>query len=147
MFVMTTKEFEQWVHDGIIGPLAKAENIPAAALAQARQAIAFAAKDPQIWRIPKDAVAAVAHGTLRGLMLLDQNLTDVAVPLMRNLLEAAQDCALDPAETIGGALEGIAQIAALLPVETQNDIRERIDEAFMDTGAAFIDLLHQASTR
>ena len=140
---MTPGELEKWVQEGVAGRQATDS---AAAGVQARQAITHAAKDPGLWGDPQAAVAAVCRGTMRGLVLLGQDPAAAVVPLLKAVSEAAQDCHLDPAEALGGALAGIAAVAAVLSAEQQNAMRVNIDDAFTDMGAAFASLCHEAAS-
>ena len=140
---MTPAEFEKWVQEGVAG---RPDTDSAAAGAQARQAITHASKDPALWADPKSAVAAVCRGTMRGIVLLGHDPVAVVVPLLLAVGEAAQDCHLDPAEALGGAMAGIAAVAAVLPAEQQHAMCVAIDDSFTDMGAAFASLCREAAS-
>ncbi len=89
---------------------------------------------------PRLTVTAVCRGVMGGLLLIEKDLPEAAVLILRELSPIAHETHLDPAELMTWGMEGIAQVAALAAPEVQWRIQERIEESYLGAGPVFREL-------
>ncbi len=134
---MAEYDFEKLSREIIVSRLGPVENTPAASAEIARKIIVAAVLSTKERQDPRLTVAAVCRGIIDGLLLLNKDLAQPAVALLKLMHEIANEVPLDPADLMTWAMEGIAAAAATSGAQAQQAIQASIDETFMGAGEVF----------
>lgn len=139
---MTTEELEKAVRETVVSSLKTSAAAPAAAADLASRAIRDALTGGMS---AENAFIGAVQGALSGLLLLEQNLPESSVLLLKAVNEAAQQSNVDPMEAMTWSLTAMARVAVLGAEEVKYAIRTRLDQSFTDCGSLFIDLCQKAA--
>lgn len=130
--------FGQLTKEMIVNRLRDASNAPEAAAEIAKKTIIAGVKSTQAaGQSPKETVKEICYGAMSGLLLIEKNLPQAAVFILRDMAEISNELRLDPSELMTWAMGGIAKIAAVVPREASYDIRAKIDEEYQGVGEVF----------
>lgn len=142
MSPMTSAELEKAVRETIVSSLKTSGTAPAAAADLAGRAI----HDALAGGMPAEkAFMGAVQGALSGLLLLEQDLAEASVLLLKAVNEAAQQANIEPLEAMTWSLTAMAQVAVLGAEEVKYAIRTRLDQSFTDCGSLFMDLCQKAA--
>ncbi len=119
-------------------------NAPADAAEAARKMVVAAVASTRERQDPRHTVSGVCRGIMAGMALLDKDLPATAVALLGRMAAVAQETALDPAECMTWAMEGIAPVAKTASGGTGDAVRAAIEENFMGAGEVFDRLLAES---
>ena len=93
-----------------------------------------------------EIVREVCHGAMKGMLMADLDISKGAVVLIGSMAEVAQEIHVDPAELLTWSLEGVARLAAGIPLEKINEVGQTIDAKFMGTAEIFRDMCRKYSS-
>lgn len=143
-----TSEVEKLAHSRIIsGGLDAAERAPEAAAEIATKIAAEAVQSAKSSDEKRMTVRRICRGVMSGMLLLNKNLPDTAICLLKASAVMSQDLNLDPMDVMTWCLEGIADITPVAPPEARGAIAGRIEENFMGAGQIFGDFCDQARAK
>ena len=140
-------DFGKLTKEMVASRLQEVQNAPSVAADIVKATIVAGVKGTAAWgQDPRQTVAGICEGAMRGLLLIDKDLPAAAGEILARLAGAAQEAALDPQELMTWALEGMARVAPVVPRETVWRMREAIDRRFMGVGEVFDKLCKGATT-
>ncbi len=93
---------------------------------------------------PRLTVSAVCRGVMGGLFMKEKDFAPPCVEILKAMAALSHKIQIDPADMMTWAMEGLAAIAILAPLETRSQIQSAIDENFMGAGAVFNELCEKA---
>ncbi len=86
---------------------------------------------------PQVSVQQICRGAVAGLLLIDKDLPKSAVCMLDKMAEASQEIQLAPEDLMTWAMEGIASMANVIPLDVQGRIRDAINDKYMGAGEVF----------
>ncbi|MBI3549983.1 MAG: hypothetical protein HY078_13175 [Elusimicrobia bacterium] len=122
----------------ITGNLKGAANAPLAASEIARKTIVSGITSTKAaGQNPKETLEEICYGAMSGIMLIESDLPQTAVLILKSMNEVAHELHMDPSELMTWAMGGIARISAVTPLQTSFRIREAIEEEYQGAGEVF----------
>lgn len=133
--------FGQLTKEMIMSRLKEASNASEAAAEIAKKTIVAGVQATRTaGQNPKETVEEICYGAMSGLLLIEKDLPQSAILILRNLAEISNELNAEPSELMTWAMGGIAKISAVISRDILYDIRCRIEEEYQGTGEVFAKL-------
>lgn len=130
-------DFEKLAREIVVSRLGSLAKAPEAAAEIAKKIIVAGVRSTKVRQDPRLTVSLVCRGVLSGMLVLDKDLGETAVRVLREIPLIAHEVPLDPGDLMTWAMEGIASVAHLAGQDARLDIQGRIEESFLGAGAVF----------
>ena len=134
-------DFETLAKELIVEHLKTAENAPMVAADIVKKISIAAVNGTALRQEPRISVSAACRGVMGGMILLEADLPETAVAVLREMATVAAESNQDPMECMTWAMEGMATVCRLASPDAQEAVRVAIDEKFMGAGEVFEKLL------
>ncbi|MFH1723592.1 MAG: hypothetical protein ABII00_03105 [Elusimicrobiota bacterium] len=135
--------FDLLAKEMVVARLKGDPDAPAKAADLARQTIVAGIKGTKAagsTQPPSESVRLITKGIIAGLLLLEADLAEGSVEILKQLADAGQQVGLESTEMMTWAMEGIADNAPMIQASQLEAIRGAIDSAFMGAGTIFNEL-------
>lgn len=135
---MESYDFEKLAREIVAGRLAGlAERAPETAAEIAKRILISALQSTGNKQDPRQSTAAICRGVLGGLMLINQDLSQAAPLILRELAAVSHEVPIANEDLMTWAMEGFASVAVLAGPEPEHAMQLAIDQAFMGAGEVF----------
>lgn len=138
-------DFEKLAREIVISRLAGLPNASEAAAEIAKKIIVAGIKSTKVRQDPHLTVASACRGVLGGMLVLNKDLGETAVRVLREIPHIAHEVPIDPGDLMTWGMEGMAEVARMAGREASQHVQERIEESFMGAGAVFSQLCSRAA--
>jgi hypothetical protein len=139
-----SEEFEKTAQETIVAYKAKcAEGGKAAASVIAPLISRAAASNAD----PRQAVASVCRGAMKGILLNGQSVPDAAIKLIEALPDMTLTTRNGPEAVMSWVMEGIAGAMPIAGAETREAIAAQIEERFMGASQIFQGFCEEAAAK
>lgn len=91
-----------------------------------------------------ESVRLITKGMVAGLLVVDGDVAEAGLALLKALAELAQQTHIDPTEMLTWCLEGLAEQSPLVPPAKVSALGSAIDREFMGAGMLFNTLCREA---
>ncbi|MDD5629054.1 MAG: hypothetical protein PHU21_08315 [Elusimicrobia bacterium] len=140
-------DFEKLARETVTSRL---KGMPADTAAEAAAAVAgkiviAAASGKERPQDPHLMVAGVCRGVMSGMLLIEKDLVQTAVELVKSMAHLGAETHLDPTELMTWAMEAVAEVCALGHPDLGASVREALEHNFIGTGEVFGGLLLKAA--
>jgi hypothetical protein len=130
-------DFEKLAREIVISRLGALEGAPSAAAEIAKKIIVTGIRSTKVRQDPHMTVVAVCKGVLGGMLVLNKDLAETSVKVLKEIPQIAHEVPIDPSDLMTWGMEGIASVALMAGDAARSSIQERIEESFMGAGAVF----------
>lgn len=138
-------DFEKLAREIVVSRLSALDGAPAAAAEIAKKIIVTGIRSTKVRQDPRMTVVAVCKGVLGGMLVLNKDLAETSVKVLKEIPQIAHEVPIDPTDLMTWGMEGIAAVAHMAGEQARNSIQERIEESFMGAGAVFSQLCSRAA--
>lgn len=140
---MEDYDFEKLAREIVTQRLKGIDDAPKAAAEIAKKIIVAGVQGTKSRQDPHLTVSAVCRGVISGMILIEADLPETAVFILREMANIAAETHLDPTEMMTWSMEGIGQVAPMAGAEVSGRIHDRIEETFQGAGLVFRDILER----
>lgn len=130
-------DFEKLAREIVISRLKSMDTAAEAAAEIAKKIIVTAVQSTKVRQDPRVTVTAVCRGIAGGILLIEKDLPEASVTVLKEMGSIAHEVHLDPGDLMTWSMEGFAKVALLAGGDVRLNVQESIERNFMGAGTVF----------